>query len=135
MTIAANLLQQHIATLVEDNARWQTLISDDLSWELPYAPSIGHPAQLSGRDEVVKFAAWFIGAVERFRFFDLRIHVLADPEAAVGEVKAEGIMKATGRVYRQDYVVFLRAANGKIAMLREYFDPTRAAKAMDTPIL
>jgi ketosteroid isomerase-like protein len=32
-------------------------------------------------------------------------------------------------------VVFLRAAGGKIAFLREYFDPTRAAKAMDKPIL
>jgi len=32
-------------------------------------------------------------------------------------------------------VVFLRAVGGKIAFLREYFDPTRAAKALDTPIL
>jgi uncharacterized protein len=31
--------------------------------------------------------------------------------------------------------VFLRAASGKIAFLREYFDPTRAAEAMDKPIL
>jgi ketosteroid isomerase-like protein len=30
-------------------------------------------------------------------------------------------------MYRQDYVVFLRAADGKIAFLREYFDPVRAA--------
>jgi len=32
-------------------------------------------------------------------------------------------------------VLFLRAAGGKIAFLREYFDPARAAKALDTPIL
>jgi ketosteroid isomerase-like protein len=38
-------------------------------------------------------------------------------------------------VYRQDYVVFLRAADGKIVFLREYFDPARAARALDTPIL
>jgi uncharacterized protein len=31
--------------------------------------------------------------------------------------------------------VFLRAAGGKIAFLREYFDPVRAAQALDTPIL
>jgi hypothetical protein len=31
--------------------------------------------------------------------------------------------------------VFLRASAGKIAFLREYFDPARAAKAMNTPIL
>jgi hypothetical protein len=31
--------------------------------------------------------------------------------------------------------VFLRASAGKIAFLREYCDPARAAKAMNTPIL
>src|SRR3954447_24942071 len=88
-----------------------------------------------GREEVVRHVTWFVGAVEDFRFFDLKVHAFADPEAAVAEVKAEGLIKATGRIYRQDYVLFLRAAGGKIAFLREYFDPSRAAKALDTPIL
>jgi len=44
-------------------------------------------------------------------------------------------IKPTGRTYRQEYVLFLRAAGGKIAFLREYFDPTAAAKAMGAPIL
>jgi len=135
MTIASDLLQRHIQTLVEDNAQWQTLIADDLLWELPYAPAIGHPARLSGREEVVGHVTWFLGAVENFRFFDLKLYVLTDPEAAVAEVKAEAIIKATRRIYLQDYVLLLRAAGGKIVFLREYFDPTRAAKALDTPIL
>jgi ketosteroid isomerase-like protein len=135
MTIASDLLQRHIETLVEDNARWQSLIADDLVWELPYAPAIGHPARLSGRKEVVDHVTWFLGAVEKFRFFDLRVYAFADPEAAVAEVKAEALIKPTGRIYRQEYVVFLRAAGGKIAFLREYFDPARAAKALNTAIL
>ena len=135
MTIASDLLQRHIQTLVEDNAQWQTLIADGLLWELPYAPAIGHPARLSGREEVVRHVTWFLGAVENFRFFDLKVYPLADPEAAVAEVKAEAVIKSTGRIYLQDYVLFLRAQDGKIAYLREYFDPVRAAKALDTPIL
>jgi uncharacterized protein len=135
MTITSDLLQRHIQTLVDDNAQWQTLIADDLLWELPYAPAIGHPARLSGREEVVRHVTWFLGAVEKFRFFDLKVYALADPDAAVAEVKAEAIIKSTGRTYLQEYVLFLRAAGGKIAFLREYFDPTRAAKALDTPIL
>ena len=67
----------------------------------------------------MRHANWFVGAVENFRFFDLRLHTVADPEAAVAEVKAEGTIKATGRIYRQEYVVFLRAVGGKIAFLRE----------------
>jgi ketosteroid isomerase-like protein len=135
MMNAFDLLQRHFQTLVADNAQWQTLIADDLVCELPHAVALGHPSRLSGRDEVVRHANWFIGAVDNFRFFDLRLHTLADPEAAVAEVKAEGVIKAKGRIYRQEYVVFLRAVSGKIVYLREYFDPTRAAQAMDTPIV
>ena len=101
MTPASDLLQRHIQSLVHDDAQWQTLIADDIVWELAYAPSV---------------------------------HPMADSEAAVGEVKAEGLIKSTGRVYRQNYVVFLRAAGGKIVFLREYFDPVQAARAMDLPI-
>ncbi len=135
MTIAADLLELHFQTLVGDNAQWQTLIADDILWELAYAPAIGHPARLSGREEVLHHVKWFVGAVENFRFFDLKVYAFADPEGAVAEVKAEGLIKPTGRMYRQDYVVFLRAAGRKISFLREYFDPVRAAKALDAPIV
>jgi len=134
MTIGSDLLQRHVQTLVNDNMQWQTLIADDISWELAYAPSIGHPAKLSGREEAARHAMWFVGAVESFRFFELKVYALGDPEHAVAEVKGEGLIKSTGRIYRQDYVLFLRAAGGKIAFLREYFDPVRAARALDTPI-
>ena len=135
MTIASDLLHRHIQTLVEDHTQWQTLIADDVVWELPYAPAIGHPARLSGRDEVVRHVSWFLGAVEQFRFFDLQMYPCADPDAAVAEVKAEARIKPTGRLYQQEYVLFLRAVGGKIAFLREYFDPVRAAKSLDTPVL
>jgi uncharacterized protein len=61
MTIASELLQRHFQTLVEDHGQWQTLIADDILWELAYAPSIGHPARLSGREEVLRHVTWFRG--------------------------------------------------------------------------
>ena len=33
-TIASDLLQRHIETLVDDAASWETLIADDIVWEL-----------------------------------------------------------------------------------------------------
>jgi len=77
LTLAAELLQRHFQTLVADTAQWQTLIADDLVWELPYAPAIGHPARLSGREAVVRHVTWFVEAVENFHFFDLTGPVLA----------------------------------------------------------
>jgi hypothetical protein len=50
MTVASDLWQQHIQTLLDDNARWQTLIANDLLWDLAYAPAIDHPARLTGRE-------------------------------------------------------------------------------------
>ena len=135
MTTASDLLERHLQTLVRDPEQWQTLIADDIVWELAYAPAIGHPARLTGREEVMRHVTWFLGAVESFRFFDVRLYAFADPQGAVAEVKAEGLIKPTGRMYHQDYVLFLRAAGGKIVFLREYFDPVRAAKALDAPIL
>ncbi len=130
MSIAAELLQRHIQTLVDDHQQWQRLIADNIVWELAYAPAIGHPAKLSGRDEVLHHVRWFLGAVEDFRFIDPQVYAFTDPQAAVAQVKAEALIKPTGRIYRQEYVVFLRAAGDKIVYLREYFDPTRAAKSM-----
>src|SRR6185503_3800318 len=82
-------------------------------WELVYAPALGHPARLTGRAEVMRHVNWFLGAVEDFRFYDVRMHVLADPHAAIAEARAEGLITATGRTYRQEYVVFLRAVGDK----------------------
>ena len=135
LTIALDLLQRHLQTLVGDPEQWQTLIAEDIVWELAYAPAIGHPERLSGRAEVMRHVAWFLGAVENFRFFDVRLYAFADDHGAAAEMKAEALIKPTGRIYRQDYVLFLRAAGGKIVFLREYFDPVRAAKALDAPIL
>jgi len=136
VSVGSDLLQAHIETLVADHARWQTLIADDIVWELAYAPALGHPARLAGRAEVVRHANWFLAAVKDFRFIDPKVYAFADdPGGAAAQVRGEGLVRQTGRVYRQEYVVFLRSAGAKIAYMREYFDPTRAAKALDTPIL
>ena len=134
MTIGSDLLKRHFETLVADNDQWQSLIDDDLVWELVYAPSLGHPARLSGREEVMRHVTWFLGAVENFRFLDLRLYPMAEPEAAAAEIRAEALIKETGRTYLQEYVVFLRSRAGRITHLREYFDPVRAARALGAPI-
>nr|WP_284507617.1 nuclear transport factor 2 family protein [Caballeronia sp. AZ7_KS35] len=121
--------------MTNDQQQWQKLIADDIVWDLPYAPSLGHPLQLDGRDAVQRHVAWFVSSVKNFRFSDAVIIATSDPECAVARVRAEGLIPATGRTYRQEYVVFLTARDGRIAHLREYFDPVQAALALDAPIV
>src|SRR5258707_5122295 len=78
MSAVSDLLQQHFETLVADNARWESLIADEIVWELPYAPAIGHPERLSGREAVVRHVTWFLGAVEKFRFSSGKITFLRE---------------------------------------------------------
>src|SRR5687768_1767759 len=56
---------------------------------------------------------------------------LCEPLEAVVQVKAKALIKPTNRVYRQEYVMFLLGRDGKIAHMREYFDPTQAARSMN----
>ena len=79
---------------------------------------------------MVRHVAWFLGEVENFRFFDVKVYAFADPEAAVAEFKAEGLIKSTRRIYA---LCVLRAA--RLRSSREYFNPASAAKALDIPIL
>jgi hypothetical protein len=66
MTVASALLQRHIETLLSPG-EWETLIADDILWELPFAPALGHPGRLEGREAVETHVKWFRGAVENFR--------------------------------------------------------------------
>jgi len=74
MTIGSDLLKQHFETLVADNGRWQSLIADDLEWDLVYAPSLGHPARLSGRAEVMHHVTWFLSAVTYLQEYVVFLH-------------------------------------------------------------
>ncbi|WP_373376325.1 nuclear transport factor 2 family protein [Cupriavidus nantongensis] len=135
MTIATTLLQQHLQWLVDEPQQWQELIAENIVWDLPYAPSLGHPLRLEGRESVVRHASWFAGAVRDFRFFDAIVTATDDPQHAIARVRGEGLIAATGRTYRQEYVVFLTAHDGRIVHLREYFDPVQAALALDAPVV
>lgn len=89
MTIATELLQQHLQWLVDDNQQWQGLIADDIVWDLPYAPSLGHPLQLDGRESVLRHVGWFVGAVKDIRFFDAVVTATDDPQHAIARVRAD----------------------------------------------
>jgi hypothetical protein len=79
MSIASDLLERHIRTLVGDPAQWRTLIAEDVVWELAYAPAIGHPARLAGRAEVTRQVDWFLSAVADFRFIEPKVYAFEDP--------------------------------------------------------
>ena len=71
---------------------------------------------MSGRAEVVKFAAWFVGVVEKLALFEREGRAFADPGAPCAKVRQGAGSRQPGGPC-QDYVVFLQASSGKIATL------------------
>src|SRR5436190_23108170 len=124
MTVASALLQRHIETLLRPG-EWEALIADDILWELPFAPALGHPGRLEGREAVETHVKWFRGAVENFRFSEIRVYPLADPDGAVGEVRAEGRIRATGGGDRRLHVLSRRV---DVAVEVELNDDRRGAE-------
>jgi uncharacterized protein len=53
-----------------------------------------------------------------------------DRSHAVACALTRGQVRSTGRVYEQEFVVFLKSSKGRIDYLREYFDPLRMAWAL-----
>ena len=78
MSIASDLLEQHVQTLVDDNVRWQTLLADDVLWELAYG-AVPWPSGEAVREDGSRAARHVVrGAVENIRFFDLNVYPFAD---------------------------------------------------------
>jgi len=60
------------------------------------------------------------------KWSELSIYGTDDPELAIARCTGTGKC-ANGRPYQNFYAIFLRARNGKIVELTEFFSPTRSA--------
>jgi ketosteroid isomerase-like protein len=58
-----------------------------------------------------------------------KIHRIEGEDAAIAEFAANATVIPTGKTYNQEYVLFIRAGNGKIVSYREYFDGSRIVAA------
>lgn len=99
------------------------MFAPDAIVEFPYAPAAGLVGRVEGRDAIVRH---FRGVMETigfqsFRFSNLRAYPGADPGAAWFEVHGTADLPG-GKHYAQDYVIFVRAAEGRIAHYREYWN-------------
>lgn len=94
--------------------------------EFPYAVSLAPTTRFEGADAIADF---FAGGAERFgpfEFSDMHAWQVADSDDYVLEMHGSSTVTATGAPYEQDYVVrFGLSERGKLAWMREFWDPTR----------
>jgi ketosteroid isomerase-like protein len=125
---APQLLKSHFQTIKDDPAAWRKLFAEDAVMELPFAPP--HvPGTVKGIDPIEKSVRGFF---EQFRDFQIqvkKIYPVEGEDAAFAEFAATATVIHTNKTYKQDYVLYIRAENGKIVVYREYLDPTRIMAA------
>lgn len=108
-------------------ANLRALCREDFVCELPYADP---PLRLEGIDA---YLAHVEPALETFRFrltLD-RIHEGLDPDLLIAEYTSDGSVLTTGKPYRNVYIGVWRFDRGRIAALREFYDPLIAARALE----
>ena len=129
MRSAADLVQEHLLYMTTDLAKWRALFDENAVWEFAFAPSAGLPSTSRGIVEIAQRVEGFVARVEGLSFSDLKIYPIERADAVFAEFEGRAQVTGTGRHYHQNYVVYLRAEEGKIVFGREYFDATRVVAA------
>lgn len=125
------LIAKHLDFIATDMERWLELLADDAVVEFPYAGSLGVPPRLEGRGAI---RAYFLDAIKSFEgltFSNVRTYPTTDPDVAAVEVHGSATITSTGRRYEQDYVMVVKARDGRIVHYREYWNPLPAIAAFN----
>jgi uncharacterized protein len=125
---APELLNEHFRTINAQPEAWRKLFAADAVLEMPYAPP--HvPSVLNGIDAISQSVQGFFGQFSDFNIEVKKIHRIEGEDAAIAEFAATATVIPTGKPYNQEYVLLIRAENGKIVFCREYFDGSRIVAA------
>ncbi|TDC12846.1 phzA/B-like protein [Actinomadura bangladeshensis] len=107
------------------------ILADDIVLETPFAPD-GHPRRVEGRETVAAMMREGRKALpivfEEFR--DVVVHETADPEVIVAEYEMVASVPGTGKAGSANFIVVLRARDGRIVHWREYQDRAAMAEAL-----
>ena len=103
------------------------LFAPDGTLEFPFAPP-GVPARMKGRDQIgaallpLWERAWEAG-LRSTGYSPIVVHETLNPEVIVTEFDLYGEVEATGETFQLAFVHVYRVRNGRIASLRDYWNP------------
>ncbi len=120
MKTAAEILHQHFE-VANDIERWIDLFADNGILEYPDLKALGLPTRYEGKP-VIRSLIEPLTRSTFFSFNNIHIFPLDGPNEIFAEYEAQGIIKTSGYLYRQSYVIHLVTRNGRIKIFREYVD-------------
>ncbi|MDX8032918.1 nuclear transport factor 2 family protein [Lentzea sp. BCCO 10_0856] len=108
--------------LDKDMIGFAGLWAEDGVMEFPFAPP-GYPTRLEGRAAIEDYLRDYPKMLDIQSFPKQVVHQSVDPDVAVVEFDAEGVVVPTGKPYRFSYIAVITVRNGEIISYRDYWNP------------
>ena len=127
---AVQLLRKSLDTfLAKDMKGWSELCAEDVVAEFPFAPE-GAPARFEGRAALYEYLRNYPGYIDVKSLPTSKIYSTDDPNVAIAEWSASGVVIGNGNPYEMSYATFVTFRHGLIVNYREYWNPQAFQKAM-----
>jgi ketosteroid isomerase-like protein len=108
--------------LDKDMIGFAGLWAEDGVMEFPFAPP-GWPAGVEGRAAIEDYLRDYPKMLDIQGFPAQVVHQSTNPDVAVVEFDAEGVVVATGKPYRFSYIAVITVRDGEIVSYRDYWNP------------
>jgi hypothetical protein len=106
------------------------LFAEDGVHELPFAPP-GIPRRIEGRENIRAYlTALTETPLTHKEFQPVTVYDTNDPEVAIAEYDAHGVVTGTGRPYVLRYLQILQVSGGQIASWRDYWSPIEGSRLL-----
>lgn len=129
-TTAVQLLRRTLDTfLAKDMKAWSELCDEDVVVEFPFAPDAAS-RRIVGRAAIYDYLRNYPAVIDVKTIPTLKIHATDDPDVAIAEWSASGVVVANGNPYEMSYATVVTFRDGLVANYREYWNPMAFMAAM-----
>ena len=115
--------------LAKDMKGWTDLCDEKVVAEFPFAPE-GSPRRIEGRDALYEYLRNYPNVIDVRSIPSLRVYTVDDPNIAIAEWSASGLVLTNGNPYEMSYATFVTFQNGLMINYREYWNPMAFMQAM-----
>lgn len=123
---AERLFKQHLSFFTNPGMTretYATLFTEDAVQEYPYAPA-PYATKVVGREEITDYISNVIKGATNWAFTNFSFLPTSDSDTVFVEFEGSAHVTSTGKTYQQLYVGRITLRAGKIALYREYWNPT-----------
>ena len=107
------------------------MCAPDVVFEFPFAPS-GMPKRVEGQEALANYLTGLGEMLTLDRMTVPIVYPVREDGVFVLEFGSEATSRINGRTLKPRYIAVVRLEGGKIALYRDYWDPTLVAQATET---